>query len=223
MISKEKILAASILFQGTSGSLLRQLAEMAQEKHFGRGEAIFLEGSLSSGFYMVAQGQVKIIKMALDGREQIIYVLGAGEPFGLIPVFHSQGFPASAISLTSSSALFFPRQEFINLLTAHPDLALSIIALLSLRLRRLATKIESLSLKDAPMRLAVHLVYLAEEQGRNDQVTLDMPKKQLANLLGTSPETLSRIFADLSEEGLIRVDGKKIDLLCYEKLRKLGG
>ena len=68
--------------------------------------------------------------------------------------------------------------------------------------------------------MAAHLVYLAEEQGRTDQVTLDIPKGQLASLLGTSPETLSRIFNSMSAEGLIRVDGRKIELLKYEELRE---
>jgi CRP/FNR family transcriptional regulator len=78
--------------------------------------------------------------------------------------------------------------------------------------------VESLSLKEVPGRLAAHLVYLAEEQGRTDQVVLDIPKGQLASLLGTSPETLSRIFARMSDEGLIQVDGKKIKLLDYNEL-----
>jgi CRP/FNR family transcriptional regulator len=223
MTSKERILADSVLFQGISEPLLHQLAAIAQEKQFNRGETVFLEGSPSSGFYVVAQGQVKIIKMALDGREQIIYALGAGEPFGLAPIFHGQHFPASAVCMIASTVYFFKKQDVIALIAAHPDLALAVIALLSLRLRRFATKIESLSLKEVPMRLATHLVYLAEEQGKSEQVTLDMPKKQLANLLGTSAETLSRIFAEMSAAGLIRVDGKKVALLCYEDLKRKSG
>jgi CRP/FNR family transcriptional regulator len=92
------------------------------------------------------------------------------------------------------------------------------LAMLSLRLRRFASQVESLSLKEVPGRLAAHLVYLAEEQDRTDRVVLDIPKGQLASLLGTSPETLSRIFARMSEEGLIRVHGKEIELLDYEEL-----
>jgi CRP-like cAMP-binding protein len=218
MENKENVLADSVLFKGLAKPLRCTLAEMAQEQQYGRGETIFLEGSRSRGFYLVAKGQVKLIKMALDGREQILYVLGPGEPFGIVPVFHGQTFPASAVSLTASVVFFFPRQIFVDLVAAHPDLALSIMAALARRLRRFADKIESLSLKDVPARLATHLLYLARRQGRTDQVLLDIPKKQLANLLGTSAETLSRIFADLSAEGLIRVEGKKIALLQHEAL-----
>lgn len=220
MESKEQALADSVLFKGLSGPVLRQLAEMAQERQFRRGESIFIEGTAGSGFYMVVNGQVKLCKMSLDGREQILYILGPGEPFGIVPVFHGQSFPASAVSMTASAAFFFPRQEFVALITAHPELALAIMAALSRRLRRFAAKIESLSLKEVPSRLAAHLIYLAKVQGRTDQVLLDIPKKQLANLLGTSAETLSRIFAELSAAGLIQVEGRKIALLQPEALRR---
>jgi CRP/FNR family transcriptional regulator len=120
--------------------------------------------------------------------------------------------------MAAAKLLFFPRREFVELVTSTPSLALYMLAMLSLRLRRFASQVESLSLKEVPGRLAAHLVYLAEEQGRTDQVVLDIPKGQLASLLGTSPETLSRIFARMSEEGLIRVDGKRIELLDYGEL-----
>lgn len=92
------------------------------------------------------------------------------------------------------------------------------LAVLSRRLCRFAAQIESLSLKEVPSRLAAHLVYLAETQGSTKQVDLDIPKGQLANLLGTSPETLSRIFNSMSAEGLIRVEGRRIELLRDEGL-----
>jgi CRP-like cAMP-binding protein len=212
------LLSRSLLFNGLPEPLLAKLAGITHERRFGKNEAIFFEGRKADGFYLVAQGQVKVFKMSPDGREQILHVFGVGEPFGEVPVFNGQPFPANAVSLTASAALFFPRPAFISLITASPELALSMLAVLSRRLRQFAAQIESLSLKEVPGRLAAHLVFLAEDQGRRDEVTLDIPKGQLASLLGTSPETLSRIFASLSAEGLIRVDGKRIELLRYDDL-----
>ena len=80
---KSNTVAESILFKGLAEPLRRRLTDIAVEKRFRRGETIFVEGSVSCGFYVVAEGQVKVFKMAPDGREQIIYVLGPGEPFGL--------------------------------------------------------------------------------------------------------------------------------------------
>ena len=218
MQEKKDIIARSLLFQGLSDSQLERVAEISCEKHFARGKSIFFEGDEATGFYMVAEGKVKIFKMSLDGREQILHIFGPGEPFGEVPVFHGQPFPANAVTMAQSSLLYFPRQEFVDLVTNTPSLALSMLAMLSLRLRRFASQIESLSLKEVPGRLAAHLLYLAEEQGRTDQVVLDIPKGQLASLLGTSPETLSRIFARMSDEGLIQVKGKTIKLLDYQEL-----
>ena len=94
------------------------------------------------------------------------------------------------------------------------------LAVLAQRLRRFATQIENLSLKEVPGRLASYLGYLAEEQGNPDRVVLDIPKGQLASLLGASSETLSRIFARMTDEGLIRVEGRTIHLLDQAALRE---
>jgi len=218
MLTKKEIIGGSLLFEGLQDDQLKRVSEISFQKNYRRGQSIFFEGDEATGFYMVAEGKVKIFKMSLDGREQILHIFGPGEPFGEVPVFHAQPFPANAVTMVQSSLLFFPRKEFVELVCDTPSLALSMLAMLSLRLRRFASQVESLSLKEVPGRLAAHLVYLAEEQGRTDQVVLDIPKGQLASLLGTSPETLSRIFARMSDEGLIQVDGKKIKLLDYNEL-----
>ncbi len=218
MLNKKQLLAESVLFKGLAPPLLQQVADLASTKKFHRGESIFFEGDEATGFYMVGQGRVKVFKMSLDGKEQILHIFGAGEPFGEVPVFHGNPFPANAVSIEPSIMLFFPRREFIALINSTPSLALSMLAVLSMRLRRFAAQIESLSLKEVPARLAAHLLYLTEEQNNTGVVTLEIPKGQLASLLGTCPETLSRIFAKMTREGLIRVSGKKIEILCYDKL-----
>jgi CRP/FNR family transcriptional regulator len=218
MPNKSQIIQRSILFNGLQDSMLERIVALAQEKVFNKGDSIFFEGDDATGFYMVAEGSVKIFKMSPDGREQILHIFGPGEPFGEVPVFHGQPFPANAVAMVRADLFFFPRKDFVDLVTGTPALALSMLAMLSFRLRRFASQIESLSLKEVPGRLAAHLVYLTEEQGRTDQVKLDIPKGQLASLLGTSPETLSRIFSKMSDEGLIRVESKTIFLLDYDEL-----
>jgi CRP/FNR family transcriptional regulator len=84
---------------------------------------------------------------------------------------------------------------------------------MSKKLRLFAVQSENLSLKEMPARLASYLIHLADDQGQDETVTLKISKGQLASILGTIPETLSRIFAKLSGKNLIRVEGKKITLL----------
>lgn len=215
-----QILAASELFGGLSPQHLDEIEKITVSKQYGRGESIFFEGDPGTGFYMVATGRVKIFKTSLAGKEQILHIFGPGEPFGEVPVFHGQPFPANALALEKTTLLFFPRKDFVTLVHSMPSLALNMLAVLSMRLRRFATQIENLSLKEVPARLAGYLLYLSEEQENKDHVELEISKGQLASLLGTIPETLSRIFAKMSDEGLIQVEGKKISLIDREGLKE---
>ena len=220
MQKKDELLANSLLFSGLPAEQLREIAQISVSKRYPKGASIFFEGDPGIGFYMVASGKVKIFKMSFDGKEQILHIFGPGEPFGEVPVFHGSPFPANAETLSESELLFFPRAEFVNLVTANPSLALNMLAVLALRLRRFATQIENLSLKEVPGRLASYLCYLMDEQQREDKVVLDIPKGQLASLLGTSSETLSRIFNKMTEERMIRVEGKTISILDVQGLKE---
>jgi CRP/FNR family transcriptional regulator, dissimilatory nitrate respiration regulator len=212
-MGKNELISTSVLFGGLPEEQLAAVAKIAVEKTFSKGESIFFEGDPGDGFYMVAEGKVKIFKMSWAGKEQILHIFGPGEPFGEVPVFHGQPFPANAEALMKSVLVFFPREKFIALVHENPSLALNMLAVLSMRLRRFVEQIENLSLKEVPARLSGYLLYLLEEQGSKDSVELEISKGQLASLLGTIPETLSRIFARMSDEGLIAVDGKKIRIL----------
>lgn len=212
-MDKHTGIASNMLFQGLPEDQLSEIENIALIRSFGRGETIFFDGDKANGFYIVLEGKVKIFKMSFQGKEQILHIFGEGQPFGEVPVFHGAPFPATAEALVKSKTLFLPRKEFIELVTTSPSIALNMLAMLSMRLRRFTSQIESLSLKEVPARLASYLLYLSEEQGGKDEVELEISKGQLASLLGTIPETLSRIFSKMSEEGLIAVKGKQITLL----------
>ncbi len=212
-MNKSELIGKSVLFGGLPAEQLDAIVKIAVEKKFAKGDTIFFEGDPGNGFYMVGEGKVKIFKMSALGKEQILHIFGPGEPFGEVPVFHGQPFPANAEALVKSSLIFFPREKFIALVHDNTSLALNMLAVLSMRLRRFVAQIEDLSLKEVPARLAGYLLYLLEEQRATDSVELEISKGQLASLLGTIPETLSRIFAKMSDEGVIAVDGKKIHIL----------
>ncbi len=215
-----QVIAESELFGGLPSEHLEEIANLAVLKNFKRGESVFFEGDPGEGFYMVVSGKVKIFKTSISGKEQILHIFSRGEPFGEVPVFHGLPFPANATALEKTSLLFFPRKRFVELVHTMPSLVMNMLAVLSMRLRRFAGQIENLSLKEVPARLAGYLIYLSEEQKSPDKVVLEISKGQLASLLGTIPETLSRIFAKMSEEGLIKVNGKEIELLDREGLEQ---
>lgn len=209
------------LFQGLSVEELREIRHIAVDKFYGKGRTIFLEGDDGNGFYVVADGKVKVFKVSMDGKEQILHIYGPGHPFGEVPVFSGKKFPANAQALVKSHLLFFPRPAFINLISKNPSLSLNMLAMLSMRLRQFTLQVENLSLKEVPGRLASYLLVLSEEQKAGTLVSLPVSKGQLASLLGTIPETLSRILAKMSSSDLIRVDGSDIHLLDLMGLEAL--
>lgn len=216
-----EILANFPVFSGLSDDQLKAVREIAVEKKFRKGEIIFSEGDEGNGFYIIAAGMVKIFKVSPEGKEHILHIYDEGKSFGEVPVFAGDHFPAMAEAITNTRALFFPRSDFKNLLGANPSLAMKMLADLSTKLRQFTVQIENLSLKEIPARLASYLVYVSEEQGGSNVVALPISKGQLASLLGTIPETLSRIFAKLSSQKLIQVEGRQITILDRPSLQEL--
>jgi CRP/FNR family transcriptional regulator, dissimilatory nitrate respiration regulator len=215
------IISGTILFKGLPEEQLQKIAQIVVSKGYEKGEMVFSEGETADGFYVVEEGSVKIFKVSMEGKEHILHIFGPGEPLGEVPVFSGQKFPASAEAITKSSLLFFPRSDFVNLIALNPSLSLNMLAVLAMRLRQFTVQIENLSLKEVPGRLAGYLLYLSEDQKRNDSVTLDISKGQLASLLGTIPETLSRIFSKMSAMNLIEVSDRQIRLLDMDGLKDL--
>lgn len=215
------IMTHTALFSGLGESQLTQIATIARQKNYKQGEMIFWDGDPGTGFYMVAQGKVKIYKTSAEGKEQILHIYGPGNPFGEVPVFSGSRFPANAQAIEKSCLLFFPRNDFVDLISHQPSLALNMLAVLSMRLRQFTVQVENLSLKEVPARLASYLLYLAKEQNNADGVTLPISKGQLASLLGTIPETLSRIFNKMMQHDLISVNGGQIALRNPEILADL--
>ncbi len=184
-------------------------------------DTVFSDGDTGRGFYIIETGSIKVYKLSLDGKEQILHIFGPGEPFGEVPVFTGKPFPANAMALKRSELLFLPRKDVIDLISKDPSLALNMLAVLSMRLRQFTVRIENLSLKEVPGRLAAHLIWMAGNQEDPATVSLDISKGQLASLLGTIPETLSRILAKMIARDLIDVRGKDIHILDYEGLKDL--
>ena len=209
------------LFEGLPSEQIEDLAMIVTDQVFRRGESIFSEGDEGSGFYVVIRGRVKIFKLSLEGKEQILHFFGPGEPFGEVPVFTGQHFPANAEAMEESRVFFFPRKSFVNLIKKNPSLALNMLAVLSMRLRRFTALIDDLSLKEVPGRLAAYLLYLNDQHKGSKEVELTITKAQLASLLGTIPETLSRILGKLSLQGFIETDGRRIRILDSEALQDL--
>jgi len=198
----------------------KALSAIAGTRHFKASQMIFQENDPGEGFYGIVQGKVKIFKSSPLGKEHILHIFGPGEIFAEVAVFAGRNFPANALCLEDTKLLFFPRRQFRRLIGENPDLGLNLLGLLSMRLRSMVAKVEELSLKEVPARMATHLLLIRENLGR-DQFDLDLNKSQLAGFLGTIPETLSRVIRKMKEEGFIEINGKQVKLLDVPGLEEL--
>jgi CRP-like cAMP-binding protein len=188
---------------------------------FNRGQIIFQEGDKADGFYMVEKGKIKVFKLSYEGKEQILHIYGPGNAFGEVPVYEGKNFPASSMALEKSEIIFLPRDKFVDIITQTPGLGMNLLADLSKRLREFTIQIENLSLKEVPARLAAYVLTLSKEQKNKKQVVLPISKAQLANLIGTTPETVSRILKKMMDASYIKVETKTILIEDYEGLLEL--
>jgi CRP/FNR family transcriptional regulator, dissimilatory nitrate respiration regulator len=209
------------LFSGLSSDQLKTLSHIAVRMAFNRGEMIFQEGDTGNGIYIVATGKIKVFKLSLDGKEQILHIYGPGHTFGEVPVFQGKSFPASAMTLEPAGIIFLPRDRFVELIASAPALAMNMLADLSSRLRGFTVQIEALSLKEVPARLAAYILTLSKEHKNARRISLPISKAQLSNLIGTTPETISRMLKKMGDAGLIQVQTRTIEILDKEGLEEL--
>jgi len=209
------------LFKGLTVEQLDAIARIVSDKEYKKGQIIFSEGDDGDGFYLVITGRVKVYKLSPEGKEQIMHIFGPGKPFAEVPVFGGSRYPANAEAMDHCKLFLFPKKAFISLIQENPSLAMNMLASLSQRLKQFSNLIETLSLKEVPGRLASYLLYLSDKNGSIDEFKLDIAKSQLASLLGTIPETLSRIFAKMDSKELVRVNGPQIEILDRTGLEDL--
>lgn len=207
------------LFSGATEIDLNHLIDVSKPREYARGEVLFSEGEEAQGFFVVASGKVKIYKLSPEGKERILHIVHPGGTFAEAAIFGDGLYPAYAEPLEKSLLLFFPKREFLSLLRNHSQIAINMIGGLSRFLRQFATQIEELTFKDVPARLARYLLDLSGDEAT--RIELPISKSQLASNLGTVSETLSRTLRKLSDDDVIRVDGKTIEILDYDRLEDL--
>lgn len=215
----QEIIKNCHLFSGVTDEDLPLLAGISKLREFPRGEILFEQGEKAVGFFVVGKGRVKIYKLSPDGKERILHIVQPGNTFAEAAIFADGCYPAFAEPLDASVLLFFPKRDFLELLHQHSQIAINMIGGLAKFLRQFTTQIEDLTFRDVPARLARYLTEIGGD--RHGTVQLPVSKTQLASNLGTVSETLSRTLRKLSDEQIIAVSGKQIDILDADRLLDL--
>jgi CRP/FNR family transcriptional regulator, dissimilatory nitrate respiration regulator len=211
------------LFTGLPPQDLENIASVTVVKSLDKGDYLFHEGDVASGFYVIQRGAVNVHRVNAAGKEQIIHVFRTGESFAEVALASDRGYPADACALEPSQVLLVQKDGILALLRRQPELALRMLGSMSSHLRVLVGQLEDLTLKDVETRLANWLVKRCSnpQSERPATIELTMTKRVLAAELGTVSETFSRTLAKFREQKLITVRGRTVTVLSPAKLSAL--
>lgn len=212
------------LFQELPETQLRGLSQGAMIRHYRAGEIISRGATMDRDFRLVLSGRVKLSRTSPEGREQILFIFGPGEPFCLASYFQRQPLPGTVTALEESGILTIPGPALEDMVRTHPSLLFNIMGVMARRLKNAMQLIETLALKDVPQRVAAFLVHSSTmDCSGGDQETFELciTQREMAKSLGTTPETLSRSIRKLEQEGLVDAAGRTIRILDRDGLQRL--
>ncbi len=212
-------LATVPLFKSLDGAELARFADLVREKSYPKGSVILFEDDPGDSLFLVRDGRVKVVLVAEDGREVILGLLGVGEHFGELSLIDDQPRSAHVIAMEESTLLVLRRDDFRRRVEASPQVAWSLLAELSRRLRRADDKIGSLVLLDVPGRIARMLLDSADEGG-SPLIEKPLTHQTIAHLIGASRETVSRAMREFQDSGWISTDRRRIRITDRAALDK---
>ena len=197
---------------GLPDSAIAALSAIAMPLQRSAGAFIQFEGDPADAMYLVIGGRVKIARMSASGREQVLYVIGAGGHFNTVPMFDGGTCPANAQAINDLALLALPRDQLLRVLEDHPALALALLKEFTSRLRHLVNLVDDLALHSVQGRLAGMLLEQAAEDERGMQAT-PLTQAEMAARLGTVREMVGRTLKTFEALGLLRLDRGEIVLL----------
>jgi CRP/FNR family transcriptional regulator len=214
-----ELLRSVPLFADLEEDELERFSRVAVPRSFPAGTRVFHEGDRSDACYIVREGSFRVTREHSDGRAITLATLGPGEVFGELAMLDGDLRSASAESLTDGELLALPAVDVKALLARHPEISVKLVAALVRRLRAANERISRQSFQTVPSRVAGVLSQLAAETTREGgEVTIRMNQADLAQLAGTSRESVSRFLADLERSGVVRSGRGRVTILDPEKL-----
>jgi CRP/FNR family transcriptional regulator len=216
-------LSKAAIFAGLDHKELQSIAHIAILRPYKKGMIIFVEGEPGDGLYLVKSGVVKIIKTLIDGREKTLHYLREGDIFAEVLLFDGGSFPATAEALEDAEIAILQRARIEALLLEKSNITLKILKVMSRRLRQAQAQVRDLAYADVYARTAFNLLQLAKEHGvqGDEGLTIDLAlsQQELANLVGTSRETIARIIGEWKRKGIVAVNQQRITILKQDRLQ----
>ena len=210
------------LFSDLSEAELARFAEVTREREYPKNSVILFEDDPGDALYIVSSGQVKVVLIGEDGREVILSVMGDGDFFGEMSLIDDEPRSAHVIAMKDSQLLVLRRDDFQARLEENPRIALKLLRVLVQRLRRADEKIGGLVLLDVNGRVAQLLLDLSAESG-GPKITRRLTHHTIAQMIGSSRETVSRAMRELVDRGTIEVSRREITIKNADALRSMTG
>ena len=221
--SAVELLRSVPLFADLEEVELERFSHVAVPRSFPAGTRVFHEGDSSDACYIVSEGSFRVTREHSDGRAITLATLGPGEIFGELAMLDGDKRSASAESITDGTLLALPANDVRSLLARNPEIALKLVAGLVRRLRAANARLSRQSFQTVPSRVAGILLQLSRdgqgEEGEEVEVTIRMNQTDLAQLAGTSRESVSRFLAELERAGVVRSGRGRVTVLQPGKLR----
>jgi CRP/FNR family cyclic AMP-dependent transcriptional regulator len=220
----ERVLRRAPLFEGLDEENARGLRRQLTEVKLSRGDHLFQEGQDGDRLFVVLDGKMKLTRAAVDGRENLLGVLGPGEMFGELSLFDPRPRTSSASAVTDATLAALGHDALRRMLQDHPEVSLHMLQALARRLRRANDVVADLVFTDVPGRVAKNLLDLADRFGEQEKDGLhvhhDLTQEELAQLVGASRETVNKALADFAARGWLQISARSVLILDVERLRK---
>ena len=212
-------LSRTRLFSGVDLEDLLRLAARGRQFELDSGDLLFTAGDPCKGLFVVVEGRTRAVRHGMDGREQIIHEDSPGSTFPEVAVFDDGPCPSSVFAVEDTVLLFIPKEEVKAFFLRHPEVALTALRVLSTRLRRATGMVEELALRGVSQRLAEYLLTRAAEGPSEKLLRLKHTNQEIADLIGSVREVVSRSFARLQREGWIEKRGRVVEVIDRRGLR----
>jgi CRP/FNR family transcriptional regulator len=213
------------LFSELSDEQLSKIAILVRDRNYQRGQFVFIEGEPGQSLFMLKQGLIKLTKRSEDGREHILHFVHPGQIFAEVILFGDGSYPATAEVQQESVIGAIANNEMEQLIKDNPEIAVSMLHIMSRRLRIAQDRAMNLALNDVRRRLIYVLLDLATENGsktsKGIEINLALTNQELANMVGTSRESANRIINDLKKNGALEINRQQIIITDKKKLRDL--
>ena len=210
------------LFSQLAPADLQRVLDLAREKAYPKNSVILFEDDPGDALFVVATGQVKVVLIGEDGREVILSVLGEGQFFGEMSLIDDEPRSAHVIAMEDSNLVVLRREDFESILLQTPLIAVALLKELTRRLRQADEKVGSLVLLDVHGRVARLMLEMADEEG-GERITRRLTHHTIAQMIGSSRETVSRTMRDLVDKGHIAVSRKDIVIRDRQALEQAAG